>query len=205
MKNGVIVLGSLFLLLTLSTIALANAVPGVEKNNDKFQPYSDRATSSFLGVLLADHEYIPSNESINRLIINQDETFMSYNVTVNGRTYHLGKDFAYTGHAVYTFNKPVFNLSSSLKLLYPVESQTQTTVVNYMFDFSAFSGGIEGTLQFRAEFTQGGQFINSLAGTGDLRNVQVKATNNPPSLKGLILTISHTGTVQGWPDIPPAS
>lgn len=80
-------------------------------------------------------------------------------------------------------------------------SNLNNTRVDYMFDFSAIPGGIEGTLTMRAEFNQGGRSINSLAGTGDLQNVQIKATaSNSFNPATFILTISHEGIIHGWPE-----
>ncbi len=68
--------------------------------------------------------------------------------------------------------------------------------VDYMYDFSAVPGGIEGTLRMQAILTGDGSplalSINSLAGTGDLQNVMIKATSH------LGTPIVHDGIVSGW-------
>ncbi len=196
MKKTVFIALTVTLLMALSTITLAQAVPLKDKNNEKFQNFSVTGTYSFLGVLLAEHEYIPSIDNVNRLVINQDEAFSTYAITIGERTYMKGTDFTYTGHAVYTFNQPVFG-STLLGKLYPTDSSANSIKIDYMFEFLPASG-IQGTLNMQGTFTEGGSFINSLAGTGDLQNVQIKATASS-SISGMTLTISHEGTVLGWP------
>ncbi len=78
-------------------------------------------------------------------------------------------------------------------------------MVTYMFDFSAYPGGIEGVLNMLAVFTEGSDKIRSLSGTGDLQNVQVTLLNLPGSVVFPIITVEHGGMVSGWPSIPPLS
>jgi hypothetical protein len=72
--------------------------------------------------------------------------------------------------------------------------------VDYIYDFSAVPGGIEGTLRMQSEITGDGSplvfSINSLSGTGDLQNVQIKATSMPQSGT---YNFAHNGIVIGWP------
>ena len=68
-----------------------------------------------------------------------------------------------------------------------------------MYDFSAFAGGIEGTITMLALTTSGAKramHISSLQGTGHLKNVNIQATMGEG--------FTHLGVVKGWPDIPPA-
>ena len=63
------------------------------------------------------------------------------------------------------------------------------------FDFSAYPGGIEGAVKVRSV----GDYSNSLAGTGDLRNVQVKSASYY-TFSAPFLTVFEDGTVIGWPE-----
>ncbi len=202
MKKTTIVIAVVSMVAAMLATPLAGAVPPVEKNNAKFQTYHVTATLSFTADFLqiAQREYIPSIDNIEKLVMTIPEHFITYAVTVDGHTYTLGADFAYSGVAVYTYNQPEFN-NPRLGLAYPSGSAANHTIVNYSFDFSAYPGGLEGTLELRAEFNAGGRMINSLAGTGDFQNVQVKAAaTNSLNPVTLILTISHDGTVIGWPE-----
>ena len=73
-----------------------------------------------------------------------------------------------------------------------------------MYDFGDEGEGIDGTLRMRAtwrsddffSFVTPGSFkITSLEGTGDLQNVNVKATNTIAEAGS-----AHLGTVIGWPE-----
>jgi len=180
---------------------LASAVPWAPKNNAKFEEWYDTGTFSLLMFLQSEHTYTPSLEKINKLVMAFEETMSAYEIKVDGNTYTLGVDFTYHGLGKDTVIGPVFDGPAGL--LYPSGGREGQLVVNYMFDFSAKEGGLDGTLQMRAEFNAGGMFINSLAGTGDLRNVQIKATQtdeggfNPVTFD---VTVVHRGIVSGWPE-----
>ena len=67
-----------------------------------------------------------------------------------------------------------------------------------MYDFS---DGIDGTLQMGYVVNKGAHNINTLAGTGDLRNVQIKATAwNVLDMDLGVFTFFHEGIVSGWPE-----
>jgi hypothetical protein len=196
----------IILSLTILVIIIAMCTPFVqanasteEKNNEKFKTFSVIATEPFKQTMLGEHEYIPSIDNINRLVITIPETLTTCTITVNGQTYTLGKDFAYSGILTYTFNKPLFE-NPKTGLLYPSSANAAHSIVDYTYDFSAYSGGIEGTLNMKAEFTAGGRFINSISGTGDLQNVQVKAIAIPPIVASGVVNIEHQGIVIGWPE-----
>jgi hypothetical protein len=191
---------SAFLSAILLSIPLVAAAQTETKNNDKFQTFQVTATEAFSQTMLTEHEYIPSIDNINRLVITiPDEKLLTCTITIDGHTYRLGTDFAYTGMLVYSFNQPVFN-NPKVGLLYPSNSNANTTKVEYTYDFSAYPGGIEGKLNMLGEFTAGGRHINSLSGTGDLQNVQIKAIAIPPTVVNGIVNINHEGTVIGWPE-----
>lgn len=190
----------LALAVVLLAIPLVSAVPWTPRNNEKFQTYSVTMKYNFLDVLLnSPHEWIPSTDKPNKLIIIDEEDFDTMEITVGTNTYSLGIDFAYTGLAIYTFHDPVFE--GQFGLLMPSDWRSEQLVVDYMYDFSAYPDGLEGTLQMRSIANGGGFFINSIAGTGDLKNVQVKATQGSIDMNLFpMITIPHVGLVSGWPE-----
>jgi hypothetical protein len=194
-----LVIAVALMVIAILATPLVSATPVKDKNNEKFQTFSVIATESFAQTMLAEHQYIPSVDNINRLVITVPETLTTCQITIDGKTYTLGEDFAYAGLLTYSFNQPVFN-NPKVGLLYPSNSNANSTKVEYTYDFSAYPGGIEGTLNMLGEFTAGGRFINSLSGTGDLQNVQIKAIAIPPTVVSGIVNIHHEGIVIGWPE-----
>jgi hypothetical protein len=189
------------LMVSMSAVTLAKADPLDDKNNDKFQSYGVTAKFSFTKALQsADYNWIPSQAKTNVMVIEYDEQFMQYDITIGTHTYKLGTDFAYTGHAKYVYFEPVFG--TTYGPYYPVSYRSQYHVIDYMYDFSAVPGGLEGTLKMRAMFSSnsGEIDINSLAGTDDLQNVQIKATHAGASTVKGITTANHAGYVLGWPE-----
>ena len=187
---------------------LVSAVPWTyPKNNEKFQEFEGIGTFSVLDILNGEHKYIPSFEKVNKLIISWTEPHLTYQITVDGNTYYLGTDFLMTEClTVAVFYDPVFDDPAKL---YPVMEdgyRVEHDFVYWTFDFSAFPGGIEGTLRMQlVGLGMKNRFINSLAGTGDLKNVQIKATPTLTFTPPITLNAFHTGRVSGWPDIPPAT
>ena len=199
MKKKLLTLAVVLLLLPISTIAFAYAVPLGDKDNEKFQTYYDEGTYNAATAPVV-RTYIPSFEQVNKMVGDLDETFINYKIVVDGKTYLLNKDFAYTGHATQTYFDPVFRTPAQTSV---VSSRASMIMVTYMFDFSAFSGSIEGTLMMHAVFAQGNDKVHSLSGTGDLQNVQITALNLPPVVALPLVTVKHGGMVSGWPDIAP--
>ena len=80
------------------------------------------------------------------------------------------------------------------------------TTVNYMYNFSAVPGGLEGTLSMLATMKDAVGSIVSVGGTGDFKNVEVKATISPQwyDAANLVVNIYHDGMVSGWPKAVPA-
>lgn len=197
-----------FLAIALLATPLVSAVPGAEKNNEKFQTWHYEKTVSFLILLFGEHTYIPSFDKVNRMVITSTEGFNSYEITVGDDTYVMGVDFDCVDvYTQYTANKPVFAEDDEQKL-WPLDSQAQsvTLLVETTFDFSAYPGGIEGTLTIQERSSSGLTHTSSLMGTGDLQNVQVQATYyNTFDDVTYELTVYDDGTVIGWPDIPPAT
>lgn len=173
------------------------------KKNAKFQTFDVTATFIIFDAIDGDHQYIPSSEKVNKLIISWDESFFTHELSVGENTYKLFDDFLYTGTATWIFYDPVFDEADEDKL-FPTGWSDVHSKIDYMYNFSTVQNGIEGTLQMRYVHNKGTSNINSLAGTGDLQNVQIKATawNN---YTAPIFNVFHEGIVSGWPDIPPAS
>ena len=197
----------LLIIAALSAVLLAtplvSAVPWIyPKNNEKFQAYQAVGTFSVLDMVFGDHEYIPSFEKVNKLIISFDEPHLTHEITVGGNTYQLGTDFLMTDcltNAV--FYEPVFDDPAKLLPITPDGYRFEHDLVYWTIDFSAIPGGIEGTLRMQLVATnEENTFINNLAGTGDLQNVQIKATASVSYVPPLTLSALHVGIVSGWPE-----
>ena len=206
-RRKILGISVVFLLVAILATPLVSAVPGAEKNNEKFQTWHYEKTVSFLILLFGEHTYIPSFDKVNRMIVTSTAGFDSYEITVGDDTYVMGIDFDCVDvYTKYTANKPVFAEDDGDKL-WPLDSQAQssTLLVQTTFDFSAYTGGIEGTLTIQERSSSGLTHTSSLMGTGDLQNVQVQATYyNTFDDITYELTVYDDGTVIGWPDIPPA-
>ena len=204
MKKKMCLMLSLALLMALPTIAFAQAIPIQETNNDKFEPYLDQGMYNAVAYSAsAERTYVPSFESeqINKLVVNVDEVFFDYAITVGDHTYRLGKDFTYTGHATVTYFDPVFKNTVTKTGI--ASCRFAAVMVTYTFDFSAYAGSIDGALTLQAVFAQGIDKVHTISGTEDLKGVQITAGNvqtisNPPTIN-----VEHAGTVMGWPDIAP--
>jgi len=135
-----------------------------------------------------------------KIVLSWPETMTAYSINVDGKVYTLNNDFIYKGFARFTAWKPTGEVSP---IGFPVGEYMEFEVW-YMYDFSAVFGGIDGKLKMHALSkindaadmgTAGMMKINSVWGTGDLRNVNIRATNGGPG------NPSHVGKVCGWPDI----
>lgn len=193
-KVAIVVLLSLAIIVPQTAAAKPWDSP---KNNDKFQSFrADFTFSTLLMEILlnpSNWEFTPSAENPNKLVVSFEESMASYSISVGENEYTLWDgevgDFTYEGIATYTAYQPD-TLPFSDKMHFRVD---------YVYDFSAVPGGIDGTLELLYIVTNGGTSIRSLSGTGDLQNVQVQATqlvlDNPPAGVG-----AHTGVVLGWPE-----
>ena len=137
----------------------------------------------------------------DKIVSSWDEIMTSYTIKVGDKEYTLNDDFSYTGHAVYTVWNPTGEIDPILGI--PV-GETMQLEVYYMYNFSAVEGGIEGVIKMHAIvrfndvsdfFVRGNMKIQSLWGTGDLRDVKIWATNGGTGGP------SHVGTACNWPDI----
>jgi len=202
MDKKIIALIAASVIILMYTTALAQAIPLNETNNDKFQPFYDQGTYNIVAYsAIAVRTYVPSFDQVNKLVVDVDESFLNYAITVGDNTYMLGKDFTYTGHVTQTYFDPVF--SNPTTKIGVASSRFSSIMVDYTFDFSAYAGSIDGTLNMHAVFAQGNDKLHSLSGTGDLQNVQITGVNLPATIALPLITVKHEGTVMGWPDIEP--
>ena len=200
-----VLIGALVISLMLTPFAIA--VPGAEKSNEKIKSWQYEKEVSFGVLLMGEHEYIPSLEKPNKLVITSEEGFISYQITVDGRTYVQGVDFDCVDvFTKYVANKPVFD-PEGLGDLWPSESQTAHLLVYTTFDFSVYEGSIEGQLRIMERSSSGNTHTTSVWGTEDLQNVVLQATYyntmDPDATPFPVLTVYDDGTVIGWPDKAP--
>lgn len=200
MNKKILVIAVALMAVAMLAIPLVNAVSWTLKNNDKFETFAVTGTFPFSEIALAEHQYIPSKDKVNLLIITYEETFSSMELQIDSNTYVMGTDFAYTGQTKYVFHDVtgwlvIPNLLPAY--LWPKTGGYRSSMltVDYTFDFSAFPGGIDGTLNMIAV----NDHINSLSGTGDLQNIQIKG-EVLPSTGFPAITIHHQGIVSGWPE-----
>jgi hypothetical protein len=199
----------LLLLIAIAPVMATQPKVWDEKNNDKFETFQVLARGSFSASLNPNNwQYIPSLEECNKVIVSWDEVMTAMEIGVDGNTYVMGTDFTYEGRATYIFYDPVFP-SPPPVIPFTIASRHFTSQVDYEYTFLPASG-IEGTIRMQAIFKEGepssflgGDYsISSLSGTGDLQNVQIKATTNntglPPHTPSW--NIGHWGIVSGWPE-----
>jgi len=188
-KILVLVVGLLVLSITLTPFALAKPWE-YPKNNDKFESYYVEHENLPVTDLVID--YKPNEENPKVYVLSWGDNEGYYNITIGGdKHYFRGIDFAYDQECTWTaIGDPVF-IGGML-----MGSKSNIWRIEYMFDFTAFPGGIEGTLEMLFVYNNGIISIRSLRGTGNLQNVQIMAT--------AVLGI-HSGVVIGWPDIPGAT
>ncbi len=202
MKKSVWISASLIMVIAMATFMLAQATPTGQDNNPLAEIWHvSFATNYAKYIIFGTHEYFPSIDNVNKLVITTVEPKpLYYTLTVGAHIYKMGIDFAYSGIFEKIFFDPVFD-NPKLGMLYPSSYRSTQERVTYTYDFSAYAGGIEGTLQLQKLETPAGSFITSISGTGDLANVNVQGTTtsqfNPVNF---VLTVQHDGTVIGWPE-----
>ena len=203
MKRKMILVPMITILLLVSVAPVMATQPKVwdEKNNEKFETFTVLVKSSSSASVGGDWQYIPSQEDPEKIVVGWNEVITSLEIIIDGvHVYKIGTDFAYTGRATVILYDPVINPPTPPVVVYSLISNARMVhmKVDYMYDFSAVPGGIEGTLRMQAILTGDGSplalSINSLAGTGDLQNVMIKATSHSGT------PIVHDGIVSGWPE-----
>ncbi len=147
-------------------------------------------------IINAQREYYPSFEKPNRMVITATENYLSFVITVDGHTYTKGVDFNVVSHVTMTFNNPTF---TSPAQYYPATYKTTMTTVELSFDFSAYPGGLEGSLQLIEIGNQGLKNTYSVGGTGDFQDVAVKGVWTSAYVAP-VLTVTEDGTVINWPE-----
>ena len=194
MRRKVFLAATLLLIAAMLMTPFAVAKPWNEKNNEKFQTFEVSLFPNIEKIMagVANPMYIPSKDNPNKIIYSWvEEPMVAYTISVGSNTYDLGSDFEYTGVAVLTqIGAPFIPNPELFGVL--MGSKQRMFRVDYMYDFSAFPGGLEGTLSMLAITAEDGvMHIRSLKGTGDLQNVQIQATS-PGGF-------AHIGIVLGWP------
>jgi hypothetical protein len=197
-KISVIIIA--ILIVSMATITGVQAKPWDLKNNDKFETYDMVGTFSLMKIIYSPHEWIPSVDDCAKMTIFVDEQNLwnTYTLTIGTNIYHLGEDFIYTANSQWIFYQPIFTTNT----YWPSGGYSQLhLLVDYKFTFLPASG-IEGTINMQAVGNEGGTNINSLSGTDDLQNVQIKATSESSTGPGpsYIMTVHHSGIVSGWPN-----
>jgi hypothetical protein len=200
-KMFVIPLIILMLVLTAAPVMATQPKVWTEKNNEKFETFTVKVRSSASASVGGDWQYIPSQEDPEKIVVSWNEVITLCEITIDGvHVYNVGTDFTYAGRATVILYDPVINPPTPPVVVYSLISNARMVhmKVDYMYDFSAVPGGIEGTLRMQAILTGDGSplalVINSLSGTGDLQNVMIHATSQSGS------PIVHTGIVSGWPE-----
>ena len=201
MKIKIITLIFALMLIAMALAPFSVALNWEPKNNtEKFQIFEVLAAPA--KPLNQELEFIPSEEAPNKVVAIYNENMPKYTIIIGDYIYKLGVDFAYTSSVKLTLWEPTMPLLPALPL---TPSREIAFTIKYLLDFSAFPNGIEGTLEmqliakgdtiFNCQ-APGAMTISSLKGTGDLQNVNIKATSNGG--------FTQIGVVSGWPDIPPA-
>jgi hypothetical protein len=192
----------LILVMAFSTFTVAYGAPLKENSNPKFQSFSVIGTYDVrLQIFGFDHQYIPSEDKVNKLVVSGNEVFLSYQITVGDNVYLLNEDFTYYGYLKITYIDPVFpHPNPAVGNLWPADERLTIFTVDYSYNFLPASG-IEGELRMHAVSIDGKTHINSLSGTGDFRNVNINAMTLPPDVSGApFIVIFHEGRVSGWPE-----
>jgi len=188
-----------FLIVAMMATPLALALSWEPKNNSKFQSFD--VTATLLGGTNQEQRFVPSEDAPNIVFISADEVMENYQITIDGtRTYLQDTHFTYNGHLTWTLYAPELPLQAPP---YLTPCRMLTLDVKYSYTFLPASG-IEGTINMHAMargetitdlLGPGDMLITSMQGTGDLKNVNIKATTAGGG-------VAHMGIVSGWPDTP---
>jgi hypothetical protein len=202
LKKKCLALFVVILLFSMLTTQLAMASSYEEKNNPKFKTFEVNQQQSLTTYLIAlsNPTYIQSEDRQLRLIIGPyEDQIVACKIKVDGIEYIEGVDFDYVGSSTYEVWRPT---GESFMGIYPL-GDLMLFKIEYTYDFGEDGQGIDGKINMRAtwlsddffSFISPGSFkITSIDGTGDLQNVNIKATNGVSAVGS-----SHVGTVIGWP------
>ncbi len=199
MNRKVLTFASLLMILPVITITFAYATPWVEKNNDKFETFYSAGTfNGFVAFGSADRTYIPSFDKVEKLILTWSESFTSFEIEVDGKTYTMPTDFEVSGFSEHIYWDPVFRAGDTTKTQPPAASRASQTRGEYTFDFLPPSG-LEGSFTIQTMVNEGSHRTTSVSGTGDFQNVQIQATVSQSQALPFV-TIINNGLVIGWPE-----
>jgi hypothetical protein len=199
MNRKVLMSASLLMILPVITTTFAYATPWVEKNNDKFQTFYSAGTfNGFVAFGSADRTYIPSFDKVEKLMLTWSESFTSFEIEVDGKTYTTPTDFDVSGTSEHIYWDPVFRPGDITKTQPPAGSRASHTTGEYTFEFKPASG-LEGSFSIRTIVNEGNHRTTSISGTGDFRNVQIQATVSQSQALPFV-TIANNGLVIGWPE-----
>ena len=174
----------------LSTPLVSAQVWNNDKNNDKFESYL--VIHENLPITDLEIDYKPNEDNPNVYVLSWGDNEGDYEIVIGGeKHYYRGVDFAYEQDCVWTAIGDPIVIGGFL-----MGSKSNIWRIEYTFDFSAFEGGIDGTLEMLFVYNNGKISIRSLRGTEDLQNVQILAT----AVLGF-----HSGIVIGWPNTPGAT
>ena len=143
MNRAVLVIAVALLGAAILATPLVSAVPLKEKSNDKFESFHVDFLVNIVTFLQGEHNFIPSMDNVNILTIDGPEAFISYNITVGSKTYHMGEDFIYMGHFEYTFYDVTAWLTIPNVLppyVWPSQYRARHFMVDYMYEFLPASG-----------------------------------------------------------------
>jgi hypothetical protein len=207
------VLGLALVLLFLAMLAapLVSAKPwNYPKNNPKFEQYGVTINFDFTNLVIATYMATAGLEEANKVVVvYEEQAIPGYQIRIGEdgpgqRVYNLGEDFAYYGVTTITVWNPIlpyeFDPTNPMMTLFLIGTKTHWRV-DYMYDFSAVPGGLEGTIKLLALITGDSEsifdpeikpmFITSIEGTGDFSDIKIQATSGGTG---------HEGVVLGWPE-----
>jgi hypothetical protein len=210
-QKEVIELNRKFLLTGLTLMAVAMlATPLVSakpwnypKNNPKFEQYETTINFDFSNLIAASYAATAGLEEANKVVVVcEEQPLAGYEIRIGEgagmRTYEFGVDFDYNGVDTITVWDPIlpyaFDPTNPLETLFLAGSKFHFRV-DYVYDFSAFPGGLEGTITMLALVTGDSlslveskpMSITSLEGTGDFKNVQIQATAGGTGHLGVVI------------------
>ena len=193
-RREILLVATTFFLVAVLAIPMVSGLSWEPKNNEKFQSFETTLTA---GVTNVEIKYSPSEDEPNKVVISADESMSNYQIIIDGsKTYIQDVDFVYNGHLTWMLFDPELPLALPY---YLTPARMLSLDVRYSYTFLPASG-IEGTINMHAIakgetiadlFAPGEMLITSLEGTGDLQNVNIKAT---AAVGG------HMGIVSGWPE-----
>lgn len=194
-KREILLSATIFLLVAILATPMVSGLSWEPKNNEKFQSFETSIGS--IAVTNVELKYSPSEDAPNLIVISTDEIMTNYQITIDGsKTYIQDTDFTYSGHQTWMLYNPELPLDFPYYLT-PVRMLSLD--VKYSYTFLPASG-IEGTINMHSItkgesiadlLASGAMLITSMEGTGDLQNVNIKAT----TAEG-----GHSGIVSGWPE-----